>query len=492
MARGLCFKCARHDRQARPVEPVPARRRLRPVAGPGAEAPVQPKNRFHYNWHWFWDTGNGDLGNQGIHEVDIARWGLGVTHPTKVSAIGGKFMFDDDQETPNTLNARFEFDVERQEEDDDVRGAPLDAATTKPASTARSPATRSATQFYGSEGLPGHRQLQQVLHASWARTRSPGRPATERDEHFANFIDAVRSRKREDLNAEIEEGALSCVPDAPGQHQLSRRPHAALGREDHDVRRRPGSERDADARLSRAVRRAWKGVMRMRRAALLWVLALAACRSDPYPVLALGARAPDFSLPGADGRAHALGDYAGSPVLAIVFMCNHCPAAQLYRAAGSEAVRGLSRKRARAGRGQPGQSRCASRERSGVQRRRRHRRGHEDARRLSPAWVSLPGRRPDAIRVAGVRGHRNAGDLRVRPRSPAAVRRPHRRQCTGGAGQESRRSQRDRCTACGPARAHRADGPLGLRAHVARAFDRRRRREGREPGHRRDGGRGHA
>ncbi len=70
--------------------------------------------------------------------------------------------------------------------------------------------------------------------------------------------------------------------------------------------------------------------MRMRRAALLWVLALAACRSDPYPVLALGARAPDFSLPGADGRAHALGDYAGSPVLAIVFMCNHCPAAQLY------------------------------------------------------------------------------------------------------------------------------------------------------------------
>ncbi len=76
-------------------------------------APTRPfnRNRFHYNWHWFWDTGNGDLGNQGIHEVDIARWGLGVTHPTKVSAIGGKFMFDDDQETPNTLSASFEFDV---------------------------------------------------------------------------------------------------------------------------------------------------------------------------------------------------------------------------------------------------------------------------------------------------------------------------------------------------------------------------------------------
>ena len=67
------------------------------------------KNRFHYNWHWFWDTGNGDMGNQGIHEMDIARWGLGVTFPTKVSAVGGHFLFDDDQETPNTLNAAFEF-----------------------------------------------------------------------------------------------------------------------------------------------------------------------------------------------------------------------------------------------------------------------------------------------------------------------------------------------------------------------------------------------
>ena len=67
------------------------------------------QNRFHYNWHWFWDYGNGDLGNQGIHEVDIARWGLGVKYPTKVSCIGGHFMFDDDQETPNTLTATYEF-----------------------------------------------------------------------------------------------------------------------------------------------------------------------------------------------------------------------------------------------------------------------------------------------------------------------------------------------------------------------------------------------
>src|SRR5262249_51803049 len=66
-------------------------------------------NRFHYNWHWFWDTGNGDIGNQGIHEMDIARWGMGVKFPNKVSAMGGHFMFDDDQETPNVLSCCFEY-----------------------------------------------------------------------------------------------------------------------------------------------------------------------------------------------------------------------------------------------------------------------------------------------------------------------------------------------------------------------------------------------
>jgi predicted dehydrogenase len=57
------------------------------------------------------DTGNGDLGNQGVHQLDVARWGLGVTFPNKVSAIGGHFMFDDDQETPNTLNCAFQYDL---------------------------------------------------------------------------------------------------------------------------------------------------------------------------------------------------------------------------------------------------------------------------------------------------------------------------------------------------------------------------------------------
>src|SRR5690606_17751967 len=67
--------------------------------GPAPKRPFNP-NRFHYNWHWNWDYGNGDMGNQGVHELDVARWGLGVGLPTKISAVGGHFMFGDDQNTP--------------------------------------------------------------------------------------------------------------------------------------------------------------------------------------------------------------------------------------------------------------------------------------------------------------------------------------------------------------------------------------------------------
>src|SRR5690349_7847408 len=107
LSRGLCYKW-RDTIGHKPAVPVPAGVDYDLWTGP---SPMHQftMNRFHYNWHWFWDTGNGDLGNQGIHQVDIARWGLGVKYPVKVSAIGGHFMFDDDQETPNTLNCAFEF-----------------------------------------------------------------------------------------------------------------------------------------------------------------------------------------------------------------------------------------------------------------------------------------------------------------------------------------------------------------------------------------------
>jgi predicted dehydrogenase len=66
-------------------------------------------NRFHYNWHWFWDYGTGELGNWGCHMLDVARWGLGVDLPSRVSAVGGRFHFNDDQETPDTLMVQYAY-----------------------------------------------------------------------------------------------------------------------------------------------------------------------------------------------------------------------------------------------------------------------------------------------------------------------------------------------------------------------------------------------
>src|ERR1035441_10329899 len=91
MARGLCFK-SRDTIGRKPVEPVPPGVHYDLWLGPAPQHEYTA-NRLHYNWHWFWDYGNGDLGNQGIHQLDMARWGLGVKYPTRISALGGHFMF---------------------------------------------------------------------------------------------------------------------------------------------------------------------------------------------------------------------------------------------------------------------------------------------------------------------------------------------------------------------------------------------------------------
>lgn len=82
--------------------------------GPAPSVPFQ-SNRHHYTWHWWYDFGTGDAGNDGVHEIDIARWGLGVeTQPSSVAAVGGKYAHDDDQQFPDTMTAAFEYPGEGQ------------------------------------------------------------------------------------------------------------------------------------------------------------------------------------------------------------------------------------------------------------------------------------------------------------------------------------------------------------------------------------------
>src|SRR3989454_5410723 len=212
LARALCFKWRDTIGRA-PSEPVPAGFDYDLWTGP---APLKPftRNRFHYNWHWIWDTGNGDLGNQAIHQVDAARWGLGVAFPNRVSAIGGHFMFDDDQETPNTLNCVFEFDqpdgrrkmmeVEVRHwitnNEAGIRGGVFNRRNT------------IGTIFYGSNGYLAAGNEDAFSYESWVgRDQKPGPRGHSGDDHFANFITCVRSRKREQLRAPIEEGHISCA-----------------------------------------------------------------------------------------------------------------------------------------------------------------------------------------------------------------------------------------------------------------------------------------
>ncbi len=108
MSKGLCYK-RRVSIGHKDDSPIPAGVNWDMFLGP---APMRPFNelRFKYNWHWFWDTGNGDIGNQGVHEMGIARWGLGDPEwPKTAIATGGKYGPEDDQETPNTQLASFDY-----------------------------------------------------------------------------------------------------------------------------------------------------------------------------------------------------------------------------------------------------------------------------------------------------------------------------------------------------------------------------------------------
>jgi predicted dehydrogenase len=207
MARALCFN-PRDTIGRAGVEPVPKQVHYDLWVGP---APMRPfsRNRFHYNWHWQWDYGCGDIGNQGVHEIDVARWGLGVTYPTRVSAIGGHVMFDDDQETPNVLNAAFEFSGAKKKL---LVAEVRHWLTNKEAGIGEPRKDCIGDIFYGSNGYLTRGPSGCTAYIGKERAEVSMLPADgEHSGHAANFIQAVRSRRVAALNADIEEGAITCT-----------------------------------------------------------------------------------------------------------------------------------------------------------------------------------------------------------------------------------------------------------------------------------------
>ncbi len=195
MAKGLCYK-PRGSIGHKPDGPVPEGLDYDLWTGPAEMRPFNP-NKLHYNWHWIWNTGNGDLGNQGIHQMDLARWGLGKNEfPKTVMSAGGRYGYKDDRETPNTQTVDFEFDDALLQFE--VRGLPTNDEL----------GVKIGDLFYGTEGV-----LAISSYTDWQTYLGPklekGPGGRGGGNHFANFLQAVRSRDVKSLNGDIEEGHLS-------------------------------------------------------------------------------------------------------------------------------------------------------------------------------------------------------------------------------------------------------------------------------------------
>ena len=194
LARGLCYN-PRPSIGRTEDTPVPAGIDFNLWLGPAPDRPFNA-TRFYYNWHWFWDYGNGDLGNQGIHQMDIARWVLGRNElPKKVLSVGGRFGYQDDGETPNSQIVAFDYGD----------GPPI-LFEVRGLETNPYKDVKVGVVFHCADG-----------HVAFSRSEATAFDANGKEiqkfkgagDHFLNFTDAARSGKAADLRAPIEEGHLS-------------------------------------------------------------------------------------------------------------------------------------------------------------------------------------------------------------------------------------------------------------------------------------------
>jgi len=216
MAKGLCYK-PRDSFGISPDSMPPKNLHYEMWLGPAAWRPYNEK-KGHYNWHWHWDTGNGDTGNQGPHQFDIARWGLNKNeHPVSIFSTGGIYGINPkecSQETPNTQTSLFTY------EDGKVLEFETRGRFTNGESSLD---VKIGNLFYGTDGYlelngstwKAFRQREKEPFASSAKEKSevPKDPtflaAPGGAEHYANFIDAIRSGNDYDLHCDINDGFYS-------------------------------------------------------------------------------------------------------------------------------------------------------------------------------------------------------------------------------------------------------------------------------------------
>jgi predicted dehydrogenase len=233
-SRGFCYKRRDSIGKTEGPQAVPAEVNYDLWSGP---APLTPPRRnsakkgpIHYDWHWFWNYGNGDIGNQGIHQMDVARWFLGETNlPRHTFSIGGRLGYEDDGETPNTQvvihdykTAPLIFEVrglppmpvagKAAAADSDTPTVAIPGVTPAPTAPGANTAGRYRGVTVGNvidcEGgyviVPSYTTAFAYDHEGKLLKEFKGS-----DNHMANFISVVRSRKMADLRGQIEEGHIS-------------------------------------------------------------------------------------------------------------------------------------------------------------------------------------------------------------------------------------------------------------------------------------------
>jgi predicted dehydrogenase len=179
--------------------PVPAGLDYALWQGPAPSRPFHD-NYLHYNWHWFWHWGNGELGNNGVHTIDVCRWGLDVHYPTRVTSAGGRYRFDDDQETPDTHVVTFEFPDRKA-----ITWEGLSCSAYRPGGPG------AEIVFYGDKGALA------ITEGGYAIVDLKGKPIEQvkgpggDTGHQTNFLEAIRDRSGTRLNSEIAEGHKSTL-----------------------------------------------------------------------------------------------------------------------------------------------------------------------------------------------------------------------------------------------------------------------------------------
>jgi predicted dehydrogenase len=195
LARGLCYKPRGSIGKLSEPLKIPSHIDYELWCGPAAKVDLY-RPKLHYDWHWDFNTGCGDLGNQGIHQMDIARWGLGVNELAQgVVSYGGRLGYEDAADTANTQVGILDY------------GDKTLVFETRGLRTGDYRGAKIGVIFEGTEGY--------IVNPSYTSSTCfdrDGKVVTKfggGGDHFGNFIKAVKSRKSEDLNADIGEGHLS-------------------------------------------------------------------------------------------------------------------------------------------------------------------------------------------------------------------------------------------------------------------------------------------